>query len=92
MKTLAHLLTIFSLSYHAAAQFGPGGLFSQDALSWSGWGGGSTNRRFAEWNINMNSSNLHTITKNCQLSYPNGVSATPTVRTITPIQFWNANN
>jgi hypothetical protein len=80
MLTL-NLFLIF-LDYFSSlvvAQEGPGGDFTNDQLSWAGWGGGNSNRRFAEANVQINSTNIGTLSENCRVTFPKGISATPTV-------------
>ncbi|OCL13369.1 Quino protein alcohol dehydrogenase-like protein, partial [Glonium stellatum] len=49
------------------------------SVDWSGWGGSIFNNRWASQNAIVSSSNINTITQHCHLTYPIGVSATPTI-------------
>lgn len=46
---------------------------------WVGWGGNIFNNRWSSQNTELNSSSIQTLTQQCHLIYPRGVSATPTV-------------
>src|SRR5579871_3721284 len=45
---------------------------------WSGWGGGIFNNRWAS-DAAVSSSNIHSLTEHCRITYQFGVSATPTI-------------
>jgi outer membrane protein assembly factor BamB len=47
--------------------------------TWSGWGGGIHNTRYAAANTNFNSTSIKVITKSCQVTHLHGVSATPSI-------------
>lgn len=49
-----------------------------DHFSWAGHGGGPANRRFAEENNRITSSNVHTLHEHCRLTYQGGLTSTPT--------------
>ena len=49
---------------------------SQD---WSGWGGNTNNNRWASSNTAISSNTISSLAPHCNLSFPIGVSATPTV-------------
>jgi outer membrane protein assembly factor BamB len=46
---------------------------------WSGWGGGLLNSRWASSNSLIDSKSVKGLSIHCQIQYPNGISATPTV-------------
>ena len=54
-------------------------LSPSQSIDWSGWGGNIFNNRWASQNTVISSSNVNTITQHCRLTYPIGVSATPTI-------------
>ncbi|QDS68768.1 hypothetical protein FKW77_005080 [Venturia effusa] len=51
---------------------------SHEGLSWDGHGGGPANRRFAIGDDKINSANIHTLREHCRLTYPGGLTSTPT--------------
>jgi glucose dehydrogenase len=48
-------------------------------VEWAGWGGNIFNDRWASKNNEITSTSIQTMTQKCQLVYPKGVSATPTI-------------
>jgi outer membrane protein assembly factor BamB len=73
MKFSSGILVTFSLvcgitSFHSGV-----------SGTWSGWGGGLHNTRHAKTNIIFNSSTIQSITKSCEISHAQGVSATPSI-------------
>ena len=49
------------------------------SAQWSGWGGNSNNNRWAAQNNIISSRNILSAVDHCNLSFPIGVSATPTI-------------
>jgi outer membrane protein assembly factor BamB len=50
-----------------------------DSKTWSGWGGGLRNTRYAESNTKFDSTTITGITKSCEITHTQGVSATPSI-------------
>jgi glucose dehydrogenase len=57
---------------------------------WNGWGGNTNNDRWASSNSQISSSNIHSTKVSCQIPFPEGVSATPTIlEDIAYFPVWN---
>lgn len=50
-----------------------------DESPWNGWGGNTNNNRWASSNSQISSSNINSTSVHCQIAFPGGVSATPTI-------------
>jgi len=62
-------IVVFGLFFTAEAEESP----------WIGWGGNTYNNRWASSNSQISSSNINSTSVHCQVAFPGGVSATPTI-------------
>ncbi|KAK0640710.1 hypothetical protein B0T16DRAFT_393125 [Cercophora newfieldiana] len=60
-----------------------------EEVEWSGWGGNTYNNWWASSNTDISSQTVSSLTAHCNLSFPIGVSATPTVSGKTVFPIWD---
>ncbi|OCK76367.1 Quino protein alcohol dehydrogenase-like protein [Lepidopterella palustris CBS 459.81] len=77
MKLLSAFPLFLNLPLAISTQFARD--YFQESQDWSGWGGGIFNNRWAPRDNTVSSSSIHSLSEHCQLIYPLGVSATPTI-------------
>jgi hypothetical protein len=70
-------ISVFGLFFTAEAEFSSPSVESP----WNGWGGNTYNHRWASSNSQISSSNIGptSVHVHCQIAFPGGVSATPTI-------------